>query len=306
MNRECDGRFKSSLGLVSLNEEKTVGEALRVLIDEAEANDSKVIVMAGGSDRTMTIVQTLAGANPCVLFIPDTEPKGKPAALNRMFALMNTPIIILSDGDVRVRTGSVRLLIDAMDSADVGAASGRVVGIPGNYNGIEKACDLMTEMMHLSRTEEHRMSGTLELATGYLYGIKRELIRDVPENMNSDDGFLSLCARSAGKNIAYVPAATVAIRFPKTLADFIKQKMRTRTGHLQLAAEFKGLTPRSARREMGEFRLMKEAAESRGYGSSVWILALILTGLAWSAAYIRRYLPWLFRKRVWQPIVSTK
>ena len=306
MNDDGDGRLKSSLGLVSLNEENTVGQALSVLIDEANANNSRVVVMAGGRDRTMTIVQSLANGNPCVLFVPDTEPRGKPAALNKMFALMNTPIVILSDGDVRVKAGAVRLLTDAMAANDVGAASGRVVGIPGDYNGIEKACDLMTEMMHLSRIKRFRTSGTLELATGYLYGIKREFVRDIPEDMNSDDGFLSLCVRSAGKRIAYVPAAQVAIRYPGTLADFVKQKMRTRTGHLQLMAEFRGSSPRSARSEIGEYRLMREAAESRGYGFSVSILALVLTGLAWSAAYMRRYLPWLFRKRVWQPIGSTK
>ena len=296
----------ATIALVSLNEENTIARALGALIDESDATDSEIIVMAGGKDRTVEIVAKMLKDRPRAQLIVDSNPRGKPAALNTMLSVANGPVIVLSDGDVEVRPGSVQLLIDALKPDDVGGASGRVTGIPGKYNAVEKSCDLMTEMMHQSRLHSFRSTGTLELASGYLYAVKKNLARKILETTNSDDGFLSLCVRSAGKRIAYVPEAMVAIRFPKTASDFIRQKMRTRFGHMQLRKEFKDASPRSAKGEAGEFRLLSGVARSRGYGPAVSALALILTSLSWSAAYMRRYLPWLFRKRVWQPIGSTK
>ena len=296
----------ASVALVSLNEENTIGRAVRAFIGECSETGSEIIVMAGGKDRTVENAREALKDFPRSRLILDSNPRGKPAALNAMFSVANGPVMILSDGDVEVHPGSVRTLLDALKSDDVGAASGRVVGIPGKYNTIEKACDLMTEMMHLSRTKSYEAKGTLELASGYLYAIRKDLVRTVPEGTNSDDGFLSLCVRSAGKRVAYAPGAVVAIRYPRTLGDFIKQKMRTRFGHMQLKNEFKDSSPRSARGEAGEFRLLSEAARSRGHGPWVVVVAMVLTGLVWVAAYMRKYLPWLFRKRVWQPISSTK
>jgi cellulose synthase/poly-beta-1,6-N-acetylglucosamine synthase-like glycosyltransferase len=300
------GEVAATIALVSLNEEKTIAAALGALIEESESTGSEIIVMAGGKDRTVEIVAEMVRNRSRARLIVDSTPRGKPAALNTMFSLAKGPIVVLSDGDVEVRRGSVKPLLEALGHEDVGAASGRVVGKPGKYNAVEKACDLMTEMMHLSRLRLSGASGTLELASGYLYALRKDLARKVPEHMNSDDGFLSLCVRSAGKKIAYVPDAVVAIGFPKAIGDFIRQKMRTRFGHMQLRNEFRNVSPRSAGGEMKELRMLSGVARSRGYGPAVPMLALVLTALAWAAAYLRRYAPWLFRKPVWQPIGTTK
>jgi len=296
----------ATIGLVSLNEEGTIGRALQAIIAESEENDSEIIVVAGGTDRTVEIARNMLGGRARAKLIVDSEPRGKPAALNTIFSAASGAILILSDGDVEIQRGSIKKLLDAMSSSDVGASSGRVIGAPGRYNGVQKVSDLMTEMMHRSRLASSQSSGGINLASGYLYAIRKDLAKRVPENVNSDDGYLSLCVKSSGKKVAYVPGATVAINYPRTLDDFIKQKMRTRYGHLQLGRDFPSAPSRSAGTEINEYRLLWESARTRGYGLSTCALAVVLTGLVWTAAYIREYMPWLFRKKVWQPIRSTK
>ncbi len=142
MMPERSHEVAATIALVSLNEENTIAGALGALIQESDETGSEVIVMAGGKDRTVDIVATMLKDRQGDRLVVDSAPRGKPAALNTILGLANGSVIVLSDGDVEVRHCSVKLLLDVMNSGDYGAASGRVVGMPGKYNAVEKACDL--------------------------------------------------------------------------------------------------------------------------------------------------------------------
>lgn len=291
---------------MSLNEEATIGRALESLTSQVDSNDTQMIVIAGGTDRTADICRKRLEDVQNAVFIHDTTPRGKPAALNEIFSRARGDILILSDGDVRVTEGAVDLMVKAFESADVGGASGRVTGAQGRYNAVEKVCNVMTETMHISRRRMYMSNGTIDLASGYLIAIRRDLLPRVPEDTSSDDGFLSLSVRSSGKRIAYVEDAKVVISYPRTIADFLNQKSRTRYGHLQLMRQFQRGPIRGSRREFGESTRLGEARASLGYGVGILALALVLTGLAWISAYMRMYMPWIARGRVWRPVPSTK
>jgi len=295
-----------TIGLSSLNEERTIGPALDVLLEEMSTLNAELVVVAGGKDRTVDIAKNkLAERNRCCLIV-DSAPRGKPAALNKLFAQMKGRIALLTDGDVLVTKGSLKSMLDAFKRESVGCASGRVVGMPNKYSSVEKVCDLMNEMMHLSRQRSYRETGSIELASGYLLGVRKDVIPTIPEDQNSDDGYLSFAVRSRGLKIAYVENAIVEISFPRSVSDFLRQKTRTRYGHMQLRSVSKDGPGRTVRREIAEFLRMSEARKLKGYGMHVSILAGVLTALAWSSAYLRFHLPWLFRKGVWQPVLSTK
>jgi len=300
------GEFEFTLGLVSLNEERTIGSAVKAMVGEMNGVSSELILVVGGTDRTVTFAAEAAKNGKNVRLIEDSSPRGKPAALNTLFSEARGRIVVLSDGDVSVQRGALQDIAHAFENERVGAASGRVIGSQTSLNAIQKACDLMTEMMHISRMRTYEKGGSLDLASGYLIAIRRELAPVLPLDASSDDGFLSLSVRSQGYSIAYVDKAVVAIRYPKTISDFLKQKSRTRYGHLQLARDLPDVQARTAKREMGEYMRIAQTAKSRRYGFHILVLAVLLTGLSWISAHLMIRLPWLLARKVWKPIPSTK
>jgi len=294
------------MGVTTLNEERTIGHALRAFLDEADECCAEVLVVAAGTDRTVEIAESMLSGRPRSRLIVDNPPKGKPAALNMLLENASGNIVVLSDGDVVIRRGSVRELVDAFNEAGVGCAGGRVMGAHAGFNRIEKICDLMTEMMHLSRLKMFKSQGSIDVASGNLLAIRRELVPRLPEDINSDDGFLSLWVRRRGWRIAYVQEAVAMTNFPRTLTDFLRQKVRTRYGHLQLRSGFPRGLSRSIGSDLSEYSSMSVVRKSKKYGIAISISAIVLTGIVWFLAHARYRFPWLFRTRIWVPVASTK
>ena len=294
------------MGLVSLNEEKTIGSAIDRLLDETKGAEAELIVVAGGTDGTIEVARTHLASRERSTLIVDSSPRGKPAALNSIMSSARGRFIVLSDGDVLIGKGSLSRLVQSMKAEGVGGASGRVVGSPGKYNLVERVCDYLTEIMNISRKAEIEKSGTIDLASGYLLGIRAELVKSIPEDTNADDGYISATIRSQGLKIAYVENAIVEIRYPKTIEDFLKQKSRTRYGHLQTGRQFSRVGARSTLGEVTESVKMRKSLSPEHRSIIILAVASILVGFTWIIAYARILAPWMFKRRIWQPIASTK
>lgn len=304
-----DSRMDLTLGLVTLNEEGTISDSLGALLSETKlvGVESELIVVAGGQDGTVDIVQTMLSAEPRARMVVDAEPRGKPAALNTIFSQCLGNVVVLTDGDVMIGPGAIEPLLRAFDDPEVGCASGRVIGRNGNHNCVMKASSLICEMMHLSRKERYKSNASLDLASGYLLAVRRALVDQIPLGVNSDDGYISCLVLSKGHRIAYAEDAIVYINFPRNVSDFVKQKMRTRYGHMQLEDYFGRGAGRAALGELRDFlKYLKTARRTGSHGPEAALTALFLVTLCWLNAYSRRIAPFLFRSPVWQPIKSTK
>ncbi|UCE92290.1 MAG: glycosyltransferase [Methanobacteriota archaeon] len=314
MDRRCEppnsGRKLSlTLGLVTLNEEGTIGASLGALLGEMNHLDveCEIIVVAGGQDGTVGIVQAMLDCNPRAKVIVDASPRGKPAALNTIFSSSRGDIVVLSDGDVVVGPGAIKLLLRAFDDPEVGCTSGRVLGAFGQYNHVMRASSLINDLMHLSRNERQKSEMSLDLASGYLLAVRRDLVDQIPVGVKSDDGYISLMTLSRGYRIAYAEDAIVYVNFPRSVSDFINQKMRTRYGHMELKDHFGGEVGRTAFRELRDMLKHSKAARRVGsYGMGTVMIALLLLAACWTYAYVRRIAPFLFKSPVWRPIKSTK
>ena len=298
-----------TVGLVTLNEEGTISASLGALLDEIDRIQTRaeIIVVAGGQDNTIGIVRKMLEGRDDSRLIVDDEPKGKPAALNLIFSNASGDIVLLSDGDVVVGSGAIEKLLRAFDDSSVGCVSGRVLGGGRYHSQVMRASSLMNDMMHMSRRAQLELSRSLNLASGYLIAFRRDIVDKMPTGVKSDDGYISCLALQKGYRIAYVEDAVVYIKFPRSASDFIRQKMRTRFGHMQLEDYFGGRAGRTALAEVRDFaRYMKAAKREGPYGSETLVVAFCLTALCWLSAYSRRIVPFLFKSPVWQPVKSTK
>lgn len=294
-----------TIGLVTLNEENVIGPCIDAILEDIRSMDAEIIVVAGGKDRTVEIVRSRLSGVARAKVLLDMDPRGKPAALNRMVSEASGKLLVLSDGDVRIRPGSIPLLITPFSDPDVGCCTGRVVGAQGRYNAIQKVSDHNTHLMHLSREIEFRETGSVRLASGYILAVRRALMPRLPEDTNSDDGYISAHVRSTGRRIAYVPDAVAEVRFPTTVQDFVRQKSRTRFGHVQVARQFHAEAARSATGELIAYLKLRSGTSSE-YGLGISVLSFIMTGLSWVVALSKRFIPGLAERRIWVPIGSTK
>lgn len=301
-HRECP----VTIGMATLNEERTVGPALDALVRAADTLGAEIVVVAGGADGTVEVVRSKLKNRERDKLLIDSEPRGKPSALNRLAECGTGQILVLTDGDVQVADGSIALLLESLNDSGVGCACARIAGSSADGNAVQRVCGLLTEIMHEERSLRNARDGSVDLASGNLMAVRRDLFPHLPLDANSDDGYISLYVRSKGKRIAYVENATAVVKFPSTLSDFLRQKVRTRYGHIQLKREFPDMVRRNASGEVMSFLRALKGGSSGQSSLGTVMLAIILTGCAWSCAHVRYRLPWLFRTPVWTPVVTTK
>src|SRR3989338_5669046 len=67
----------------------------------------------------------------------------------------------------------------------------------------------------------------------------RNVIKQIPDNILSDDAYMSQLIFEKGFHIKYSPEAKVYVKFPTTFKDWILQKRRSGGGTIQLKYFFK-------------------------------------------------------------------
>ncbi len=70
--------------------------------------------------------------------------------------------------------------------------------------------------------------------SGYLYAIRAGIIKKIPSETLSEDGFISHLIYSKGYKLDYVPEAEVYVKYPQSFKDWIIQKKRSAGGYNQI------------------------------------------------------------------------
>lgn len=167
--------------------------------------------------------------------------KGKPYALMMARKSVRGDIIIWTDGDTYFGRNAVKELLKPFENASVGGASGRPISM-------DKKDNVFGYWGHiLSDAADHRRKNTLKnTGSGYYISGKtffpmsgyimatRKTTFDIPSNVLSDDGYISYQLRNEGYEIAYSQKAECFVKYPTSLRDYYKQKIRSLGGYTQL------------------------------------------------------------------------
>lgn len=218
-----------SIIITSFKEPKTIGRAIISFIEQDYP--LKEIIVVAPDDLTLRVAESLSKRYPKIKTLKDPG-KGKPTALNLAIPKAKSKIIVLSDGDVYVRKTAVRELV-SMFKESVGAVSGRVIAANDSKTMYGFWAHISTELLHSSRKRK------IDLCTGYLYAIKKDLYTPIPANTLADDAYISLMIKNNGNEIVYSQKAEVYVLYPDNLIDWIKQKKRTAGKFYQLSRKFK-------------------------------------------------------------------
>jgi len=234
---------------------------------------------------------------------------GKPAALNIAFREAKGDILVLTDGDVYPNQYAVRELTKFFaHSQKVGAVSGRPMSISPRTKMLGYWSHLLVDMADKMRRRCTKERESM-VCTGYLYAISRRAIEgmNMPEDILSDDAYISYYIENKGFKILYSAGAQVFVKYPSTFSDWIKQKARSTGGYTQL--EQLGVAPKNPMRG-----LKQEAKEiitifkyAKNLKEFTWTGMLVLARIyLWLRIYYERRIKQKSFEETWTRIETTK
>ena len=235
-----------SVIIVSYKEPLSIAKAINAIADkEYSGIDDNYEIIQVSPDKDTLTNGYLAAEKLNILnnFIQIKDPqKGKPYALNLAFKKAKGDIFVLTDGDVYFERNAIKNLISPFVDPEIGGVTGRPISIDSKTTMMNYYGNLLTDAAHDKRlhimnrkTDEGYFiadSGFFPLS-GYICAVRNLKIK-LPSDTLVDDAYISYAVFNKDYKLAYEPRAKVFVKFPKTLNDYFKQKVRSLGGYTQL------------------------------------------------------------------------
>ena len=234
-----------SVIITSLKEPKTIGKCIQCIAEKKYSGITKPFEIIQVSPDELTLKAGRKMAN--ILKLSKSEyhhiidpHKGKPYALKLALKKAKGEIIILTDGDTFFEANAVEEMVKPFENEKVGGVSGRPVSQDSRDNIFGYWGHLLSE------SGDHRRRNTMQETDGYYISTEtffpmsgyimamRNVNLEVPDNVLSDDAYISYSLRNKGLEIAYNPNAVCYVKYPTNLKDYYKQKVRSLGGFKQL------------------------------------------------------------------------
>ena len=291
--------FMISVIITAFKEPKTIGLAIETLA--SQKTPSKEILVVAPDKETLDEAGKLRKKYKNIRLIKDSG-NGKSAALNLAVSKSKGDILVLTDGDVHVSSDSINQLLDKLHDK-VGAVSGRPISTNSKNNKYGFWSYLLTEIAHERREKAITFNRNF-FCSGYLFAIRKNLFPKLPEELLSEDGYISQVVYKSGFSIYYADKAEVYVKYPDNFSDWIKQKKRSAGGYTQIQ-KLTGIEMRSFKTEsLGAAGFLKYV---KGINDLIWLIELFFARVyLWLVIYRDLNLKNKSRKELWERVESTK
>jgi len=293
-----------SVILTAFKEEKTISLALDSILNQ-KIKDKLEIIVSCPDKPTIDVVKMYQKKHKNIILIKDPG-TGKPIALNHAFKKAKGDIFILTDGDVYVGKDSFKHLIAPFKDKKIGAVTGRPISLDSRDSMLGYWSHLLTDLgAHETRLRLYKKEKFI-VCSGYLYAIKKGLVKEISPNALSDDAVISSMIAKKGYKLGYAPNAKVFVKYPTNLKDWFKQKKRSAGGYLQIK-NLTGttITMRSFWKEM--LNVFSVFSYSKNLMEFIWTLVLIFVRLyLWLVIFYEQRIKKKSFEKTWVRIESTK
>jgi len=290
-----------SIIITAYKEERTIGKAIESILGNKIQGSYEILVSAPDKE-TLSAARAYSKRNKKIRLIKDYG-KGKSAALNLALSKAKGETLILTDGDVYIGENSLKFLIDAFKDKKIGAISGNPVSINSKDNMLSYWAYVLTSIANETRIKSIKNNKKI-FCSGYLFAIRKSLFPKLPENLLSEDGFVSGRVYDSGYLIGYSQKSKVYVKYPTTFRDWIIQKKRSAGGYNQIK-KMTGTSLRSFSSEsLGAFSLFKYVSNIK---ELAWLIELFFARLyLWFVIYKDINLKNKSHKEIWKRVESTK
>lgn len=289
-----------SVIVTAYKEEKTIGKAIDSILKNNLSN-YEIIVIAP-DEPTLNVAKEYSRKFKNIKLLKDPQ-KGKPLALNIAVSKAKGDILILTDGDVFVSEDSLKPLIEPFKNTNIGAVSGNPVSTDNKDNMMGYWAYLLTNVANDWRKNLLKKYQRF-FCSGYLFAIRKKLFPKLPEELLSEDGFISYSVYKNNYLISYSPESKVYIKYPDNFNDWIIQKKRSAGGYNQI----KKLTHEELRsfskESFGVFYFFKYVSSPKEF---LWLISLFFSRVyLWFLIYKDINLKNKSREEIWKRVESTK
>ncbi len=297
---------KISIGIAAYNEEKTIQKSIESALESLPSPSEVIVVASGCTDGTVQIAQGIATRNHKVRLFVEKERKGKGSAINIILRNAVGDFIIMTDADLSFPPHSPKALLSKM-----GKKTGAVSGRPEYHASAPMFkwwARFASECANRQRIVRERKG--FHGISGYLYAIRRGIVRGIPASAKSEDAYVGEIVKEKGYGISYAPDATVSVGYAENYRDYLTQKIRTHFGHLEVFdKDGSGSAMESVKKASGMrseirqyFGVANEMIRTPAEGA-YFVFYLFTEVLVWAAAFLKFYFK---GEEEWKQIKSTK
>jgi cellulose synthase/poly-beta-1,6-N-acetylglucosamine synthase-like glycosyltransferase/peptidoglycan/xylan/chitin deacetylase (PgdA/CDA1 family) len=238
------------------NEAVGIARAVRSLAASDYPDFEVVVVDDGSTDGTAEVAEGLALDRVRVL---RKENGGKASALNAGIAATAAPVVVMVDGDTVFEPDALRLLVQPLGDASVGAVSGNTK--VGNRRG------LLGRWQHIEYVTgfnlDRRMYEVLQCTPtvpGAIGAFRRDALAEVGGVSGAtlaEDTDLTLSIGRTGRRVVYAEHARAWTEAPSSFGDLWRQRYRWSYGTMQAVWKHKRalLTRDPRQRRIGRLAL---------------------------------------------------
>ena len=223
-----------SIIMIVRNEEKVLPRKLRNLLDLNYPDESLEIVMVsdGSTDSTNQILSEHT-ANPRVRAIFNPQQQGKAAGLNAAMSSVRGEIVVFTDARQQIEPDAIRVLVENFADPEIGCASGELMLGDPETGEAEQGMGMYWRIEKAVRELESAV-GSVVGATGAIYGVRRKLLVNVPDEAILDDVYIPMHVVRRGARVIFDPRARAWDSPDQGTAREFTRKVRTLSGNYQL------------------------------------------------------------------------
>lgn len=234
-----------SIIITSYKEPRTIGKAIQSIAVSSYSgitNPFEIIQVSPDRETLDAGIKTAKKLRLGSKFKQIVDPrKGKPFALKLALSNAKGEVIILTDGDARFRKNAVRELVKPFANKRIAGVTGRPIAANSKNSFYGYMGNVLADSGHHRRVntmervkEGYYISGkSFFPMSGYIMAI-RNVIKEIPSDVLSDDAYISYQIRNSGYEIAYNSNAKVEVKYPTNFKDYYNQKIRSLGGFVQL------------------------------------------------------------------------
>jgi cellulose synthase/poly-beta-1,6-N-acetylglucosamine synthase-like glycosyltransferase len=223
-----------SIVMVVRDEERVLEAKMQNLLalEYPEDRMEVVVVSDGSTDRTEAILHEQA-RNPKVLTVLNQLSRGKAAGLNDGLQFAHGEIVIFTDARQKIEKDALRILLRNFADPQVGCVSGELMLGDPQVGEKSRGMGLYWRIEKKVR-ELESASGSVVGATGAFYGVRRELLTEIPPGTILDDVYVPMQVARLGKRVIFEPAARAWDAPDQGRNREFSRKVRTLSGNYQL------------------------------------------------------------------------
>lgn len=225
-----------SIGICAHNEEKNIRSLLENLLTKQPLKGKSlkeiIVVSSGSTDGTNGIIRSMMQTSDKIVLIEEERRTGKSNAQNIILNRAKGDLLILLSADTYPHPGSIDALADELSDGVGGAIANVVVSNP--ISGTVNRASHFIWALHNHTNSRLSSAGALSHLGGDMFAVKNGLVRSIPPSIINDDAYIGAIIKRNGHLIVKSERATVSILGPRTLNDFLAQRVRVLAGHRQL------------------------------------------------------------------------